>query len=128
MFQPQEQMPSNCSAWGIQGDERKGATAWTGGWTQPVTAPPTLLLPSRAGFQITLCAKLIFSAGKEGIKFISYISVNTSRVKENVLRAFVSVKESTLNAYTYIYECVCVCVMYFLTVNSETMSCQHHSN
>ena len=25
------------------------------------------------------------------------------------MRAFVSVKESTLNAYTYIYECVCVC-------------------
>ena len=43
---------------GYEGEEKRGATAWTGGWTQPVIAPPTLLLPSRAGFQTMLCVTI----------------------------------------------------------------------
>lgn len=58
VFQPREQMPSNCSDPSIQGEEGRDCNVdrWP---AQSAIAP----LPSRVEFRIPLC-QLIFPAGK----------------------------------------------------------------
>jgi hypothetical protein len=54
---PESRCPPTVQTWVFKA-KREGAAAWTGGWTQPVTVPPTLLLSSREGFRITPCATI----------------------------------------------------------------------
>lgn len=85
VFQPQEQMPSNCSAWGMRvkrkGGQQHGQVA---GHSQSLHSLPFCCLPE-LDFRPCCVPQLMFSAGKGSIKFISYVSVRTFRVKENGL-------------------------------------------
>lgn len=95
MFQPKSRCPCH-SAWVIQDEE---ATAWTGGWTQPVSyLTSALLLPARPGFWITV-PQLIFAAGNSMYQTHQLdFFFSTSRVKETLeVRALVLVNQSDLS-------------------------------